>query len=484
MAKKKKSKSVGFPDTDTDDDETPRGGALSMTGIDRQLAGGGGAKGWGDDDADGADAGASSTGASSGGDDENRRSGKKKKKKSKKKAGKGKKSKKGKKAAKYELSASSGGDDDDGAGGGRAGKQKKSKKKGKKGRSKSPSKKKAAKGKGAKKKKKKKGAGGAGGVTFADGTVAGAFAQTRYRADGTVLRDEDGLRTLATTSRGWTDDAPGNDGWAGTLGTGTVAAAAARGSGYTASGLSALTSGGWKRDLYSAIVNGDAEEAAALLRAQDHPVNDPLFHARLDGSGPGASRRMAFDRGATALHVAAWAGQTAVVRLLLGMGADPSVQDGLAQTPLEVATSKKVKGLLSGRHVEHDVHCRLERVEGDLEDGLLRMGDQVMLKLARMQGKLRELGAEGRDALLKGLGISAAQLEELRRNVANTAQRVGQLEDLWLEAGPKLDKMVTDEDLEDVFLQMQKMQERMDMLMRENERLRKGCAANSCCTIC
>ena len=483
MAKKKKSKSVGFPDTDDDDDETPRGGALSMTGIDRQLAGGGGAKGWGDDDADGADAGASSTGASSGGDDENRRSGKKKKKKSKKKAGKGKKSKKGKKAAKYELSASSGGDDDDGAGGGRAGKQKKKSKKGKKGRSKSPSKKKAAKGKGAKKRKKKKGA-SAGGVTFADGTVAGAFAQTRYRADGTVLRDEDGLRTLATTSRGWTDDAPGNDGWAGTLGSGTVAAAAARGSGYTASGLSALTSGGWKRDLYSAIVNGDAEEAAALLRAQDHPVNDPLFHARLDGSGPGASRRMAFDRGATALHVAAWAGQTAVVRLLLGMGADPSVQDGLAQTPLEVATSKKVKGLLSGRHVEHDVHCRLERVEGDLEDGLLRMGDQVMLKLARMQGKLRELGAEGRDALLKGLGISAAQLEELRRNVANTAQRVGQLEDLWLEAGPKLDKMVTDEDLEDVFLQMQKMQERMDMLMRENERLRRGCCANSCCTIC
>ena len=477
------------------DDDTPRGGELSMTAIDRQLeagGGGGGGKGWDDDDTPRADAGggaSSATGASTddGDGDENRRSGKKAKKTKKKKA-KGKKKKKKGKKAKYELSASSGADestDADGGGSGRrrAKKKKKASKKGKKGaRSKSPSKKKATKG--TKKKKKKKKAAADPGVTFADGTVAGAFAQTRYRADGTVVRDEDGLQTLMRSTRGWTDDAPGNDGWAGTLGTGSVASAAARGSGYTMSGLGSLTSGGWKRDLYSAIVNGDAEEAAALLRAQDHPVNDPLFHARLDGAGPGASRRMAFDRGATALHVAAWAGQTAVVRLLLAMGADPSVQDGLAQTPLEVATSKKVKTLLSGRHVEHDVHCRLERVEGDLEDGLLRMGDQVMLKLARMQGKLRELGAEGRDALLKGLGISAAQLEELRRNVANTAQRVGQLEDLWLEAGPKLDKMVTDEDLEDVFLQMQKMQERMDMLMRENERLRRGCCAQSCCAIC
>ena len=97
--------------------------------------------------------------------------------------------------------------------------------------------------------------------------------------------------------------------------------------------------------LYDAIVRNDVVAVRALLDSEAFRVNDPLFLAT---GQPDARYRVPVKRGsATMLHVAAFAGAAAVVRLLLALGADPTAMDAHNLQPISVAANDDVRALLS-----------------------------------------------------------------------------------------------------------------------------------------
>jgi len=100
----------------------------------------------------------------------------------------------------------------------------------------------------------------------------------------------------------------------------------------------------WRTVLYVALTRGDRQTVRRVLLSHGNPVNDPLFTTGSPQSG------IAVRKAATALHVAAWAGQSSMCKWLLRHGADASARDGLHMTPAEVATSAEVVHILSRSH--------------------------------------------------------------------------------------------------------------------------------------
>lgn len=97
----------------------------------------------------------------------------------------------------------------------------------------------------------------------------------------------------------------------------------------------------WRDELFVALKRGHTPHVRRLLLAHGYPVNDPLFATGSAESG------ITVRGAATALHVAAWAGQAPMCRWLLRHGADPHARDGLHMTPAETATSAEVLRVLS-----------------------------------------------------------------------------------------------------------------------------------------
>lgn len=85
--------------------------------------------------------------------------------------------------------------------------------------------------------------------------------------------------------------------------------------------------------------------SAALLRAAAHPRNVGVVHALLADAHANPDARNS--AGATALHVAAEAGATAVVEELCGFGASLSVRNNEGKTPIAVANGQPCKRIIA-----------------------------------------------------------------------------------------------------------------------------------------
>ena len=126
----------------------------------------------------------------------------------------------------------------------------------------------------------------------------------------------------------------------------------------------------------------------------------------------------------TALHVAAWCGQSDIVRWLLNNGGDAEARDGLHQLPVEVASTLDVRRVLGAAKGIVSLSDKVERVTEDLNDGIALVGDKFAIRLARIQAELGEIDYKIETAVREAAREEVLELRAaLARKLARELQR-------------------------------------------------------------
>tara|TARA_B110000090_G_C13306957_1_gene418052 strand:+ start:59 stop:1186 length:1128 start_codon:yes stop_codon:yes gene_type:complete len=189
----------------------------------------------------------------------------------------------------------------------------------------------------------------------------------------------------------------------------------------------------WVNDCFMAIRRGNLKRVIEVFHPNGgaHPssINHHMFNM---GFPVGAGGTMKLPSSSTALHVAAWCGQSDIVRWLLNNGASASERDGLHQLPVEVASTLDVKKVLGAASGIINISDKMERVESNLTNDITLVGDQFAIRLARIQGELGEIDFKIEKAVREAareevLELRAALARKLARELKRFARNQTQV---------------------------------------------------------
>jgi len=179
----------------------------------------------------------------------------------------------------------------------------------------------------------------------------------------------------------------------------------------------------WITDCFMAIRRGNLERVMSIFGPNGHQsaINFQLFN---QGFPIGAGGTMKLPASSTALHVAAWCGQSDIVRWLLNNGAKADARDGLHQLPVEVASTLDVRRCLGAAKGIISLSDKVERVTEDLNDGISLVGDQFAIRLARIQAELGEIDYKIETAVREAAREEVLELRSaLARKLARELKR-------------------------------------------------------------
>jgi hypothetical protein len=183
----------------------------------------------------------------------------------------------------------------------------------------------------------------------------------------------------------------------------------------------------WVTECFMAIRRGNLQRVMQIFSSDGgHPnaINFQIFNM---GFPVGAGGTMKLPSSSTALHVAAWCGQSDIVRWLLNNGGDAEARDGLHQLPVEVASTLDVRRVLGAAKGIVSLSDKVERVTEDLNDGIALVGDKFAIRLARIQAELGEIDYKIETAVREAareevLELRAALARKLARELKRFAR--------------------------------------------------------------
>ncbi len=117
-------------------------------------------------------------------------------------------------------------------------------------------------------------------------------------------------------------------------------------------------------------------------------INEKVFNM---GLPVGAGGTMQLPQSSTALHVAAWCGQSDIVRWLLNHGANPQAHDGMHQLPIEVASTLDVKRALGAAETTVELSDKVEKMNLRATSDVAALGDIFAVRLERINAELGEI---------------------------------------------------------------------------------------------
>ena len=180
----------------------------------------------------------------------------------------------------------------------------------------------------------------------------------------------------------------------------------------------------WVTECFMAIRRGNLQRVMQIFSSDGgHPnaINFQIFNM---GFPVGAGGTMKLPSSSTALHVAAWCGQSDIVRWLLNNGGDAEARDGLHQLPVEVASTLDVRRVLGAAKGIVSLSDKVERVTEDLNDGIALVGDKFAIRLARIQAELGEIDYKIETAVREAAREEVLELRAaLARKLARELQR-------------------------------------------------------------
>ena len=180
----------------------------------------------------------------------------------------------------------------------------------------------------------------------------------------------------------------------------------------------------WVNECFIAIRRGDLERVMQIFSQDGGHPNTINFHMFNMGFPVGAGGTMKLPSSSTALHVAAWCGQSDIVRWLLNNGARAEERDGLHQLPVEVASTLDVRRVLGAAKGIVSLSDKVERVTEDMNDGITLVGDQFAIRLARMQAELGDMDYKIETAVREAAREEVLELRSaLARKLARELKR-------------------------------------------------------------
>jgi hypothetical protein len=147
----------------------------------------------------------------------------------------------------------------------------------------------------------------------------------------------------------------------------------------------------WVNECFMAIRRGNLQRVVEIFHPDSGRPNCINSHMFNMGFPVGAGGTMKLPSSSTALHVAAWCGQSDIVRWLLNNGASAEERDGLHQLPVEVASTLDVKRVLGAATGIINISDKVERVENNLNNDITLVSDQFAIRLARIQAEMGEI---------------------------------------------------------------------------------------------
>lgn len=194
----------------------------------------------------------------------------------------------------------------------------------------------------------------------------------------------------------------------------------------------------WIRSLYTGIKRGNLAVVQSIFSPNNHAsaINHRLFDM---GFSAGGGSTMHVRECSSALHLAAWCGQSDIVRWLMNHGASTEVRDGLHQLPIEVASTLDVRRVLGAASSIIDLNDKVETVELAMRDNLTHVGDRFAVKLARLYGELAEIDYKiettvkdvAREEVMELRAALARQLDRAIRRYRRSQREIRTDPEVW-----------------------------------------------------